>query len=685
MTWDHVMSSSISVLSVEDSEDDMSLVVRELRRADFEPVHRRCESADGFLSLLDAGGWDVVIADYAMPRFSGMEALRLLRERDRELPFILVSGTVGEEIAVQSIKAGATDYLMKDNLIRLGPAVATALRDYRERRRLREAESELHRNRGVLDLILANVLDGILLLRRDGDRWTSQTGNSAFHRLIDRLGLKHADPGADAVSLFQDSLGLTRDVVQSLLSRMGIGAELDSTEFAGPNASGLPMTNDSDAPLQLETVVRGPAARIDVEIILQPVAGSREFSLLSVRDITARRRADEERKRYEERLNRSRTLESLGTMAGGIAHDFNNILTCIQGYAELITLDTSISTRVRDQVDEIHRAALRAGELTRQILTFSRRQGVRRQPIPLDRIIAEALRMLRSAIPLSIEVESALPAGLPRILADPVQIHQLVTNLCLNAVQAMESGGGRLSVRLEPTVPAPVEIESRHLAGNSYVRLTIADTGKGIPADLQDRMFEPFFTTRPNGTGLGLAVVHGIVAAHEASIRVRSKVGRGTSFDILFPVTDLDEEESAEEVEQFPLGAGQRILFIDDEQMLLPLAAAMLQRLNYVAETCSDPMLAVDMIRDRPGEFAAILTDFDMPGWNGIEVALRVAELDETLPVVLMTGVTDSVSGRTGAFGFHDVVQKPVSLRELARVMRRALAGPGSKPPSRSD
>src|SRR6185369_12225227 len=293
--------------------------------------------------------------------------------------------------------------------------------------------------------------------------------------------------------------------------------------------------------------------------------------LNAIEDITEQRKAEHAKSVLETQLREAQKLEALGQLAGGIAHDFNNILTSTLAYTELALLEAHPSAPVREYLGEVLKATHRATDLVRQILTFSRQQKQERRPIRLHVPVGEALKLLRSSLPKAIEIDAYLDPNAPIVLADSSQTHQVVMNLCTNASHAMREQGGRLTVRLESArLDDAGGSETRRLREGTYARLTVSDTGTGMDSDTLQRIFEPFFTTKEpgEGTGLGLAVVHGIVEEHDAVIRAQSKPGEGTTFELFFP-EDKALAPTDEEVERsLELGHGERILFVDDEAMI---------------------------------------------------------------------------------------------------------------------
>jgi PAS domain S-box-containing protein len=397
-----------------------------------------------------------------------------------------------------------------------------------------------------------------------------------------------------------------------------------------------------------------------------------------IRDITAERRAEETRAALETQLRQAQKLEALGQLAGGIAHDFNNILTGILAYAELATLDAARPDQVRKHLGAVKLASERAGNLVRQILTFSRRQAPERKPTQLAAVVEEALKLLRSTLPKTIEIVEEMGAAAPPVLADATQIHQVVMNLCTNAAHAMSDRPGRLTVRLAAADTlamgdqAPPGIEP-----GRHARLTIEDTGRGMDAATLGHIFEPFFTTKApgEGTGLGLAVVHGIVEEHDGVITVRSTPDEGTTFDVYLPeFTEFADSGSAHE-EPLPRGRGQRVLFVDDETVIGRAIQQLLERLGYRATVHSDPREAWTAFDAAPAAFDVVVTDLTMPHWTGIELARRILARRPDTPVILTTGHSGTWTPfGIQALGIRTMICKPLTSAKLAIELHAVLA-----------
>jgi PAS domain S-box-containing protein len=397
---------------------------------------------------------------------------------------------------------------------------------------------------------------------------------------------------------------------------------------------------------------------------------------ISVTDITERKRIEEEKEKLQSRLAQAQKLEAIGTLAGGIAHDFNNILGAILGFTEIALDDIPEGTSTRQDLAQVLKAAYRAKELVGQILSFSRQgEAQERRPIKVGLVVIEALRLIRATIPTTIELRQQITVDAGPVLADPTQIHQVVMNLCTNASHAMREKGGVLEVGLAEVEMDDAEaVNAPALLPGSYLRLSVRDTGHGMDHATIERIFDPYFTTKGvgDGTGLGLAVVHGIVVRHEGGITVSSEPGKGTTFQVRLPKLETARET---ESEVLPIrGGSERILFVDDEEPLASLVEKMLGQLGYRVTVQMDSMEAVDLFRAQPDAFDLIVTDYTMPHMTGIDLAAEILRIRPDIPIVLCTGFSENITAKKAQeLGIKEFIMKPLTKRTLAAVIRKAL------------
>lgn len=399
-------------------------------------------------------------------------------------------------------------------------------------------------------------------------------------------------------------------------------------------------------------------------------------TLGSGQDITELKQAEEKRRNLEARLRQSYKMEAIGTLAGGIAHDFNNILSSVLGFAEFAKIKLEKGKSIDNELDEVLKAGARARELVKQILTFSRKSEFKKNPIELPPLIKETLKFLRASLPTTIEIRQDLPSSGSMIMADPTQVHQVLMNLCTNAAYAMKETGGVLDIRMsEVELEDNIEQQFKGLPRGPYLRLSIADTGCGIPREIIDRIFDPFFTTKKHGegTGMGLSVVHGIIQDMGGAISVYSEPGKGTTFHILVPRYKEGKIEPSEPHAIVTTGSG-RILFVDDEEGVIASGRGILEHLGYdIVATTSAPE-ALEIFSSRPDEFDLVLTDLTMPAMTGIELSRELVKIRPDIPIVLCTGSNLGVTTEMiREIGIRDMVMKPMIASELAEAVYNAL------------
>ena len=380
----------------------------------------------------------------------------------------------------------------------------------------------------------------------------------------------------------------------------------------------------------------------------------------------------------QNQLVQAQKLEAIGTLAGGIAHDFNNILFAITGYTELAMLDLPPESRIRSNLERVMHAARRSGDMVKQILSFSRQGESETTALDLRPLVKEGLKFLRAAIPSTIEINQRIEPDLGKILGDPTQIHQVLMNLCVNASHAIKDNKGTISVGLsEVELDADFTSENPPLVPGKHLRLTVTDTGAGIPLEIMEKIFDPYFTTKEagKGTGLGLSVVHGIVTKHKGAITITSELGKGSTFNVFLPVVEKEEpqSETSSESDVTPTGK-EHILVVDDESHLLEMYDRQLRRLGYEVTCSSNPEEVLELFRTDPLKFDLVITDFTMPKTTGIELAMELGSIRPGLPIILCSGVSLVVSDlETKKAGIQTVIYKPIRRPEIAQAIRKAL------------
>jgi len=631
------MGKPLRVLMVEDSEDDALLVLRELRAAGYDPTHERVDTAVALEASLDRHTWDLVIGDYSMPHFSGTAALAILRERGLDIPYICVSGTITEELAVAAMKAGANDYVTKGQLKRLLPAIERELREAQARATLRATEASFA-------TLVEHAPVGIYRSSPEG-RFLSV--NAAVVRM---LGYESA---ADVLGL-----DMARDVYADAAERQRLverdtysDRQYDSVEATWKRRDGRLLT--------VQLSVRAVRNR----------AGQVEYYETFVRDVTDQRR-------LQQQVLQSQKMEAVGRLAGGIAHDSNNLLTVITSYSDLLLEDLAPGDAKRDDLEQVRKAADGAAALTRQLLAFSRQQVVEPRVVSLNTVVEGLQKILRRVIGEDIELTTTLAPDLGAVRADVGQLEQVLMNLAVNARDAMPTGG-RLTVETANVEHDPDYAREREAAAvRQFAMLAVSDTGCGMDEATKARIFEPFFTTKEpgKGTGLGLATVYGIVKQAGGFIWVYSEPGQGTSFKIYLPEVDATAERTtAVAGARAPRGT-ETVLLVEDAAAVRAVTKQVLERQGYVVLEAPDGEAALRLAQQHRGPIHLLLTDVVLPRVSGRELAERLTQVRPDMKVLYASGYTDDSVVRHGILELGTAyLQKPFSPESLARKVRNVL------------
>ncbi len=545
------------------------------------------------------------------------------------------------------------------------PAIQVSFVDISERKRL---ENNANRERIRLETILKMASDGIHVI--DGD------------------GLL-----VEANTAFLNMLGYDKSAI----------GKLCVTDWSGLEPwEVIKARNDELIARRGQALFEAPIRRRDGVILIAEINSSgieidgKGYLYAAIRDITERKRAEAKRVQLEEQLREAQKMESIGTLAGGIAHDFNNIIAAILGNVELAREDAIANPVALESLEEIRKAGARARELVRQILAFSRREPTQRQPIALAPVVEESARLLRATLPARVAIEVHCDAGIPLVEADHTQIQQVLLNLGTNAMQAMNGSPGHIFIRLDTVALGealagvhPVLDTLRQKHPGRIVRLVVNDDGPGMEAAIVERIFEPFFTTKPvgEGTGLGLSVVHGIVQSHDGAIVVEGTPGKGATFTIYLPVakgepaqTDTPASEEAKVIAAaapatapaLSLDGGQHILYLDDDESLMFLVKRLLERRGYRVSGYINQSDALAAVRADPAAFDLVLTDYNMPGMSGLDVAREVRSIRVDLPVAIASGFIDeTLRAEAVGAGARELIFKADAVEEFCAVVQR--------------
>ncbi len=715
---------SIRILIAEDDERAREVLAARLTAAGMET--ETCQDGAAALELARRIRPDAIVSDALMPRVNGFQLCQMLR-RDEclcSVAFILYTATYTEdEDRALAMRSGADALVVKPDesgalidvirttvsRVRTQPArlpetsdPTLAFFDDYARRMAAKLELKVQELRHRNDALRASEVEVRALNARLAQTVGHLEREVCERRRVEDV-LKLAEEVAQVGSLSIDAaaggnwcsgaaaalLGLTaaeRDqfAIEMLLDKV---TPAQADELRRLTTASSPV--DRDVGMEVEATVADESEPRALHVrsrLFRDARGAPLRRIWTLHDISSRRRAQEKADAMEHRLRQSQKLEALGNLAGGIAHDFNNILTAILSHAEMqqVGLESATDSEgvlALESAKEIERASLRARDLVSQILTFSRRQRVERVALDPAPVVAEALRMIKASAPATVVISEHLASAGSRILANAGQWHQVVVNLLTNAVQALGESGGELRVRLV-VVHVSAAFAELHppLVAGPAVQLDVIDTGIGMDAVTVTRVFEPFFTTRAktNGTGLGLAVVHGIVDDGGGAIVVSSDVGHGTSFSVYLPLVRENVStftRSTRLPTELTTGRGERVMLVDDEPSVTRIGIRMLTHLGYQVEAFNDPAAAIDVLRRRHPEFELVLTDRAMPRVSGELLCAAVRALQTDLPVVLMTAFGDGMDQHdVRTLGFHALLSKPFTLNTLAAMCARAVA-----------
>jgi len=763
------MPRVIRILIIEDNPDDARLILLELQRCGIEPTWIRVETEAELRAAFAAGAWDAVLSDYRLPSFAMESALTICKQLDPDLPFIIISGAIGEVPAVAAMRQGASDFLLKGNLARLAPVLERELREAQGRRARRHAEHATEEQLVRAALILASVRESVMVAdmggiitywnegstklfgwtaeemlgrpvservpekhrgevfarlaslrlgneiageredyRKDGTRiWVQGRISPIFGRkgeMIGFLGLAHditdrrqaEDARRASEARFRAIIENTPDCIKIVaadgtllqMNRAGLAMIEASTpdEVIGKSIYNvLPPECHETFRLFHEAVCRGQRETLVFDIVgvkggrrtVQSIAvpldladGSR-VHLAITRDIT-------EARRIEGQLRQAQKMDAIGQLAGGIAHDFNNLLTIINGYSDILLQDVPRNHPHFVLLSEIRNAGERSASLTRQLLAFSRKQIISPRILDVNMIVTDAEKMLRRIIGEDIRLATSLKLGIGHVRADEGQLQQVLMNLAVNARDAMPTGG-RLTIETD-TVELGLDYARAHagVSPGPQVLLTVSDTGCGMTDEVKAHIFEPFFTTKEvgKGTGLGLAVVHGIVQQSGGHINVCSEVGKGTTFKLYLPQIDaqLSADDFGAAVQSLPRGT-QTILVVEDEDGVRSLLQHVLSSCGYTVLTARNGEEAMRVAAVYKGTIHLLLTDVVMPEMGGRQLSEQMLARRRDMCVLYISGYTDDAVVKHGILDERvHFLQKPFSPQALAFKVRDVLA-----------
>jgi PAS domain S-box-containing protein len=748
------MKPLLRALIVEDSENDTVLLLRDLERSDFEIAHERVETAEALGDALDRESWDIIFCDFTMPRFSGWRALEIVKERNIDLPFIFVSGTLGEEVAVQAMKEGAHDYVMKENLARLVPAMERELREAKVRRLRREAEEDMRISEYKYRHLFESLADAAFLIDKESGKIID--ANPQAEMLLGRsragiLGMKEnqlhpprrgpsavpellsAECGFEStvlqknggivpvyisvsrlqlydrrflLALFHDITGRKRseekileqanllELAQDAISVRSLDEKIQYWNKGAEKLYGWTAEEASDGDfgkmayedrtsfdkaknfllekghwsgeVRKLTKTRQELVVSSSWTLVRDGEGNPSSILVIDTDIT-------EKKQMEVQFLRTQRLELIGTLATGIAHDLNNILQVIITNLDLANSAPAFDERLSKYIDDATRGADRATNLAKRLLSFSKGGAPVKQSLDVAEILTPAVLLALSGSRLKPLFD--FQPDLYPVFGDSVQLTQVIENIVVNACEATSQTGKLLvhAENIDERTPASCD-----LPVGRYVKIEIEDRGVGIPESIRERIFEVCFTTKPRGSGLGMATVKSIMQQHGGSVTIKSIVGRGTTVSLLLPASAHRPERPEGSMPSPVVKTTGRILVIDDDEMIRSVVDSMLNTLGYDCAVAKDGVEGCDMyIRAKAdgNPFAAVLLDATIPnGLAGEETLRYLLRADSDARVILFSGYADSdLLKEAEQLGFRAVLAKPFSISEFVSVFNRVL------------
>ncbi len=657
-----------TLLIVDNSPDKLNVIVKYLTDCGFKVISAR--NGETALDLAQSRQPDLILLDTMLPGIDGFETCRLLKanQSTHHMLIIFMTQVNQPENTVKGFELGAVDYITKPfhkeellarvtthlQLKDLTENLETKVRE--QTGKLRSANKKLYQKIKEKDAIAA-------ALQESESRYRAVIENAN-----DGIGIMEAGRIVFINEKMLEIFGYNtrQDLIHQHISILFHPDEKDRiSRYNEQREAGT-----AQVPLQYEAKgITRQGHKIYLGISATRITYQDRIAVLAFfKDLTRH-------KQLEGQLQQAQKMEAIGTLAGGIAHDFNNILSIIIGHTELCLLDDTLSSGTSEYLNRVLNASRRASDLVHQILTFSRQKGMEPKPLNISQLVKETLKMLRASIPSTIEIRSTINDSESLIMADSTQIHQVVLNLCTNASHAMPHQGGILEVTLNSVDIGP--LKDLNLPGGPYLKLCVSDNGHGMDELTVNRIFNPYFTTKKSGegTGLGLAVVHGIVTHYNGFIKVESSPGKGSKFDVFLPVVENPAVSDTTElgIEELPRG-NETILFVDDEEMVVTLYQDMISFLGYRITAVSSSREAWQLFKTNPDAFDLVITDLTMPHLSGDELSRKMIRLRPDIPIILCTGHSNCITeAETAGIGIRQFLTKPVILDHLAFTIRDVL------------
>ncbi len=620
---------------VEDSPEDAELMVINLKNDGFVPDWTRVETEEDYLKQLENQP-DLILADWSLPRFGGLRALELMKKKEMDIPFIIVSGSIGEEAAVDALRKGAWDYVLKDRMARLGEAVRHAMQDRRLREERLFVESELRHQKRILETIL-DALPVMVSFRDEQGRF----------RLVNRcwqqtLGWSQKETAKEDIlaELYPDEKSRNR-VIDFISASEGRWEDFRT------------RTRDGRVLHTTWTVVRlndGSTVSIGIDV--------------------------SEHRELEEQFRQAQKMEAVGRLASGVAHDFNNMLSIVTGYADLARTRLNAGDPLRHDLEEILRAAYKSANLVRQLMAFARRQPTEPKVLDLNLIIGGSEKMLRRLVGEDITLRFFPCTGIWKVKIDPSQTDQILANLAVNARDAIKGSGEIFIETFNYQITEEYCRQHQGIKPGNYVMVRFRDTGAGMSKEVLGRLFEPFFTTKEpgKGTGLGLSTVYGIVKQNDGHIEVKSEQGCGTTFTIYLPRNEEAEAIKDAREKEIECRGTETVLLVEDDTQILELCRRILHEKGYKVLIATGPDQALEICKSHQGPIHLLVTDVIMPGLNGKELREKIETLRSGIRVMYMSGYTADVMAQRGLCSQdEDFIQKPFSPAAFLTMIRRVL------------
>ncbi len=633
------METKLHFLHLEDSLMDAELIRDILEEQWPDCAVELAQTEDEYDKAIDSGRHDLILSDYTLPSYDGTSALETARRRCPDVPFIFVSGSIGEIVAIESLKNGAADYVLKDGIARLVPSIQRALRELAEQKEKRELAETINKLKYALEQVPLSILmtdpDGVI--------------EYVNPRLIELTGFS-----------MEEVIGQKPAIFKSGLNDPDLYTELWKNISAGKMWRGELCNRKKNGELYHEMAIITPVKNSDGSIV----------NYLAIKeDIT-------ERKSLEEQLRQAQKMEAIGQLAGGIAHDFNNILTSIIGFGSIVAMKMGKDDPQRENLNQVLAGADRAANLTKSLLAFSRKQISNPKPVDINDIITKIGKFIKPILGEDIELTISFKQPVLTINADTGQIEQVLLNMATNARDAMPNGG-QLAVETElAELPEELVEIYGYCEPGAYARITITDDGSGMDAETLKRLFEPFYSTKQigKGTGLGLSIVYGIIKQHKGFINVCSELDKGTTFTIYFPLVNRSDKNKNGGIEEISGEFAGTILVADDDDAVREMFLKVLGSFGYTVITAGDGQDAVQKFSSNKDKVDLVILDIVMPVMNGREASEKIKTINPDAKIIFMSGYAPDLIKARGAFDpDSEFIEKPFSPRDLVKKIQEKL------------